>query len=516
MKSRRKQKLHDFPSMGSNDTAMKQNTVINKQSTSDLSTNCKKVENSSNCNAIDELSSYSEKMKVTVDSGEESMEIVSKTDVNGKRLSPTDAVPKFDSTDNRVDDDDTSRDNTLDEDFIQPKKFCAVQQQTLPPPIETSNRFIDLSPQETDKADSSPVSVSTTKQQGSSVPAIYIYNVTNRYKLIKQLLDKCNVKPQILNMRYTIKVKCLTYIDYTATINLLKCIGEEFSTDTAKSDQLLKVVIRNLPVDTPLVDIKEALIYDDIPCTEVKQLHSLNSETKKREDLPLFLAYIQRTENAKRVYNLTSLIYCKIRVEPYKSKDIIQCYKCQRYNHSERSCHANPRCVKCAGPHVTRQCTKALTTKDLKCVNCMGNHTANYRGCPVYLQHKGKKLPTTVQNNDALKQRKTVTQAVPNSSDFPKMPQTKNVSQQFTNIFKSSTIRQTKVNSSDDDMSHIQDNTSLMTIKDVLSIFKEFDIRNKLDIIKSFMIKYKKTQDAIEKITIILECVFNLIDNGSE
>lgn len=42
--------------------------------------------------------------------------------------------------------------------------------------------------------------------------------------------------------------------------------------------------------------------------------------------------------------------------------------------------------MKCAGNHLTKDCKK----KDLKtpkCINCQGNHPANYRGCEL-AKHK--------------------------------------------------------------------------------------------------------------------------------
>lgn len=79
-----------------------------------------------------------------------------------------------------------------------------------------------------------------------------------------------------------------------------------------------------------------------------------------------------------------------IRVERYKNNGPAQCYNCQNFGHSSFHCGYQPRCVKCAGPHTAKDCTK---TKDQepKCTNCQANHTANYKQCPAYLKEKMEK-----------------------------------------------------------------------------------------------------------------------------
>jgi hypothetical protein len=76
-----------------------------------------------------------------------------------------------------------------------------------------------------------------------------------------------------------------------------------------------------------------------------------------------------------------------MKIEPIKRKStkIPQCKKCQGYNHTQKYCGQEPRCVKCAGKHFTETCTMDRTNT-AKCINCKGQHTANYRGCEVAVQ----------------------------------------------------------------------------------------------------------------------------------
>ena len=68
---------------------------------------------------------------------------------------------------------------------------------------------------------------------------------------------------------------------------------------------------------------------------------------------------------------------CKI--EDYKKKTrTLQCFKCQRYGHSQLQCYASERCGRCAGPHSRRDCN----SRNIKCANCSGDHMSTDDRCP--------------------------------------------------------------------------------------------------------------------------------------
>ncbi len=73
----------------------------------------------------------------------------------------------------------------------------------------------------------------------------------------------------------------------------------------------------------------------------------------------------------------------KVKVESFKKNKIIpQCKKCQIYGHTKTYCGYEPRCVKCAGKHWTKDCERK-SDDPLKCYHCAGEHPASYRGCLV-------------------------------------------------------------------------------------------------------------------------------------
>ncbi|XP_039430824.1 uncharacterized protein LOC120413916 [Culex pipiens pallens] len=104
--------------------------------------------------------------------------------------------------------------------------------------------------------------------------------------------------------------------------------------------------------------------------------------------------------------------------------DTAQCHRCQRFGHGSRHCNLPPKCVKCGEEHFTERCTLPRKTslgdndntqkhKSLvKCANCQGNHTANYRGCAArknYIEEQEKKK----QKSAASKQPLQSTRATP-------------------------------------------------------------------------------------------------------
>ncbi|GBP80885.1 Nucleic-acid-binding protein from transposon X-element [Eumeta japonica] len=107
-----------------------------------------------------------------------------------------------------------------------------------------------------------------------------------------------------------------------------------------------------------------------------------------RDGSPLWLvlAVLPRTEEAKNIFNNLNMVcgLSGIRVEaPHKKGGPGQCHRCQLYGHAAANCHADPRCVKCLIPHWTRECPRTRESGEKpSCVNCLQQHTANYRGCP--------------------------------------------------------------------------------------------------------------------------------------
>jgi len=102
-----------------------------------------------------------------------------------------------------------------------------------------------------------------------------------------------------------------------------------------------------------------------------------------KEPLPIFMLTFDRTENVKKIYDITAIRGMRDEVTLYRKTGLLpQCKNCQAWGHTKSYCHKEPRCVKYAGKYTTESCTKPKEVP-LKCYNCGENHPANYRGCIV-------------------------------------------------------------------------------------------------------------------------------------
>ncbi|GBP60981.1 Nucleic-acid-binding protein from transposon X-element [Eumeta japonica] len=138
---------------------------------------------------------------------------------------------------------------------------------------------------------------------------------------------------------------------YSTIYKELKNRSTEFFTYQPKQERSFRVVLKRIHPSTSTDDIKQAL--EDLH-------HKPNNiwnvkNTKTRKPLPIFFIDLQPNPNNKHVYSIKSLLNCRVEIEPPKPKrEIPQCSNCQQYGHTQKFCHRQSRCVKCAESHHTK------------------------------------------------------------------------------------------------------------------------------------------------------------------
>lgn len=168
---------------------------------------------------------------------------------------------------------------------------------------------------------------------------------------------------------------------YRGIIKFLQASGLQYYTYQLKEEKSFRVVIRHLHPSTPEAEIKKAL---DKLGFKVRQATCV-LQNKTKIPLPLFFVDLEPATNNQEIFSLKRLLYTIIVVEePHRKETIVQCQKCQGFNHSKNFCQLTAACVKCAGPHLTSECTKKTRDEKAKCVHCQGDHPANYKGCSIY------------------------------------------------------------------------------------------------------------------------------------
>lgn len=243
--------------------------------------------------------------------------------------------------------------------------------------LATSNRFAALS----DESDTPP-----------KPPPIYV-RVQNNAELIQGI--KSLIKKDLFyvvdikrgQLKET-KIQVQREVDYCQIANWLSKKGMQYYTYQLKSEKGLRVVIKGIDHNVPTEEIKQDL--EELGF-KVKYVHNILNRYKQPQ--PMFKIELM-PESSKSpkgkihpIYEVRYILNRKITIEePYKRKIPIQCKNCQEFGHTKTYCKLNNVCVACGGSHPTTACPEIKGNATVKkCSNCDGNHTANYKGCPVYI-----------------------------------------------------------------------------------------------------------------------------------
>jgi hypothetical protein len=197
---------------------------------------------------------------------------------------------------------------------------------------------------------------------------------------------------------------------YRSIVKYLRQKNALFYTYQLGEDKSLRVVLRGLHPS-----IEEEAIKNDLIAKGFKVRSVTNVLSRDKVKLPLFFVDLDPEKSSEEIFKVNSLFQLKIQVEhPRQKHQIVQCTRCQRYGHTKGYCTLPPRCVKCAGPHSSQQCTKSRETPAM-CALCQGNHPASYRGCNIHKELQNRRSPVL----SARLQKETPSPRVPEAGDFP-------------------------------------------------------------------------------------------------
>lgn len=258
--------------------------------------------------------------------------------------------------------------------------------QTLVPNVPVQNRFSSLT---TDPEDEDETNDNDTDRQGPTPPPIILKDITDFIELAKKIEAVCKGTISFRSKNDSTSLKTSCAADYRAATNILKEMKVQYHTHILRKDAKAKLVIRGLNKSIATSYIQESLKDLGFSVDTVSQLRSQwkredeTDPTSPKRLLPLFAVYTQASD-ITALMNINTLCYCKVTVEKFRPQTgPTQCYRCQRFGHTANYCTINPRCMKCGMDHPTIRCTKLRNVVPC-CLNCSGEHTSNYRGCPYY------------------------------------------------------------------------------------------------------------------------------------
>ncbi|GBM55644.1 hypothetical protein AVEN_125427-1 [Araneus ventricosus] len=161
----------------------------------------------------------------------------------------------------------------------------------------------------------------------------------------------------------------------------LKSNELEYFTMMPRSERPIKVVIRDIPPETPIEYVNE---YN----FEIEKVAQLK-QFKTKRPLPIHQITLKNNAKNKGIWKIDDLMFLKISFKKFERKTgSIKCFNCNLWHHSAAGCGYKPRCIKCEGPHAKNECIEQI--KDIPtCINCKKEgHVASYKGCEMHPKPK--------------------------------------------------------------------------------------------------------------------------------
>ncbi|KAL1116422.1 hypothetical protein AAG570_004896 [Ranatra chinensis] len=291
--------------------------------------------------------------------------------------------------------------------------------------------------------------------------------------------------------------------DYQKVYDLYKERNVQFFSFAFKDDHLKRFVLHDLPETfTPeviLAELKRA----------IPSINSVSQMTKKLENgstrkLPLFIVTAKKDVTIQSFSQVRAIFYHEYKVEKFRSggTNVVQCYKCQNFGHTNRFCNMPERCVRCGQAHSAKECKETI----LKCPNCSENHSAGSLNCKVrhlYIQRN-------VSRNSPKKVERVPAATVPPITINKRAP-AKKVTEglSFSEVLGGTdkSTRPAQVNSPT--APSVGGHSSAMSdfIKDMQIINRELQGLNLLQMVstlKSLLIELKNAKTGFERIEILL------------
>ncbi|KAE9523224.1 hypothetical protein AGLY_016391 [Aphis glycines] len=229
--------------------------------------------------------------------------------------------------------------------------------------------------------------------QNKPPPPVFVKGVEDFPELCARLIEIIGVDNFICKSSADkLKIQTSNPESYRTLIHFFKDENAQYHTYQLREDKPLRIVIRNLHSSTPIKTIKEEL---EFRLFEVRQVTNVLHKVNKNP-LPLFFVDLEPTPKSKEIFELSSLLHTKIRIE-----------------------------VRCGDGHQTSDCPNPRDAPP-KCALCSENHPANYKGCSIYRELQRRKTPTSKSNivtdNIRYKSPNVQSSHPPNDTLFNKPP----------------------------------------------------------------------------------------------
>lgn len=179
-------------------------------------------------------------------------------------------------------------------------------------------------------------------------------------------------------------------------LTFIKKRSYQFNTYTASDSKMINIIVKGLDhIDDQTIIEEELSERGIVPYKITKFITGYMRKNNVKSNL--WLIVLHPNTETKALFEIKVIDQAIVKFEYLKKPKIIQCKRCQRFNHSASNCNLPYRCVKCTKEHEPGCCKNDTDINKFKpkCVNCQGNHTANdAKNCPIFqkiLTSKNKK-----------------------------------------------------------------------------------------------------------------------------
>jgi hypothetical protein len=236
-----------------------------------------------------------------------------------------------------------------------------------------------------------------TNTHPTRIPPIVIYSYLNNHSAtLKQVNKKLTTPLDVKSKANRLLLYTKSSHDYNILLTETQAAKLAYHTYPLPEAIQPWLVLKGIPPNVPEEDVQEELAAHDIQTVQVTQITKKDKSTQTViTKYPIFVITFQPGTDMHKVLQLHKLCHCIIRWEKYKnSRPVRPCFNCQSLGHSSKFCRQPSKCAKCDQQHASKDCTKP-TTSPPKCVNCGGDHPANFTGCPQYLLQLNHTQPPT-------------------------------------------------------------------------------------------------------------------------
>nr|Q9NBX5.1 RecName: Full=Nucleic-acid-binding protein from transposon X-element [Drosophila melanogaster]AAF81410.1 unknown [Drosophila melanogaster] len=225
---------------------------------------------------------------------------------------------------------------------------------------------------------------SSAKRAQSKPPPIVMEGVDDVYLMmqsIENIVDLEKIEARA-SMSGVLRLYAADANTFRTIVNWLEIEEYEFHCYQLKEDRPYRVCVKGLHHSTLHHQIKDELEKIGHKVLDIHTpLRRNEPGTSKASPVNMFFLNIAAAANNKEILAVKALCHMRVVIEPLRKRNaIVQCHRCQQIGHTAKYCRKAHICVKCAGEHPAKDCTRPRIEL-CTCYNCGGQHPANYKGC---------------------------------------------------------------------------------------------------------------------------------------